>query len=378
MGQRTFWRWLTATTAALCLAATQGWALVRFDDGNDQIFVNTSLSVAYDSNIFASNGGSGDVLTTTSLSLEYTRRAGYIGINASAAWNLGRFDSNTGQDFSNPALHLELVKGSGRTTGTLTLDASRNSSADTTVNMRTDSWNYLAGLNWKYPVIDRYSLSGGFNYGLTTYEDPAPGIYNLTTYGSSLDLFYAYTSARDLIAGYAVQFSDSGAGTRSIDHSFTVGVSGKILAKVNGTVRAGYQLRQQQATGETFGSWTASASSTWNLNRRVSFTATLSKAFTTSAADSTVDNLAANLDMQYALRARWSLYAGIGGGKNDFLSGSDAGRRDYYLTWSTGVNYSLNDHFKASLTYSYFQNWSNRSSGVFDRQSVTLNLSSRW
>jgi len=175
-----------------------------------------------------------------------------------------------------------------------------------------------------------------------------------------------------------VQFSDSGAGTRSIDHSFTVGVSGKILAKVNGTVRAGYQLRQQQATGETFGSWTASASSTWNLNRRVSFTATLSKAFTTSAADSTVDNLAANLDMQYALRARWSLYAGIGGGKNDFLSGSDAGRRDYYLTWSTGVNYSLNDHFKASLTYSYFQNWSNRSSGVFDRQSVTLNLSSRW
>jgi len=139
MGQRTFWRWLTATTAALCLAATQGWALVRFDDGNDQIFVNTSLSVAYDSNIFASNGGSGDVLTTTSLSLEYTRRAGYIGINASAAWNLGRFDSNTGQDFSNPALHLELVKGSGRTTGTLTLDASRNSSADTTVNMRTDS-----------------------------------------------------------------------------------------------------------------------------------------------------------------------------------------------------------------------------------------------
>jgi opacity protein-like surface antigen len=67
-----------------------------------------------------------------------------------------------------------------------------------------------------------------------------------------------------------------------------------------------------------------------------------------------------------------------GGGHSEFLSGFDAGREDYYFTWSFGVSYSMNDHFKASLTYSYFQNWSNRAASDFDRHSITLNVSSRW
>ena len=378
MGKRFFWRRLALIAAAFAFAATTGRALVKFDDGHDQIFVNASVSIGYDSNIFATKGGAGDFLTSSSFGIEYARRAGYIGVNGSINWSLGKFGSNTSQDFSNPSMNLELVKSSGRTTGSLTLSAARQSSADTAVNMRTDSWNYAAGLNWKYPVIDRYSLSGSFNYGLVSYQEAAPGIYNLTTYGANLDLFYVYTSERDLIAGYAIQLSDSGAGTQTLDHSFTVGVSGKIIPKINGTVRAGYEIRQEAASGRTFDSWTSTASVTWSFNRRLTFTGTLSKAFSTTATDASIDTLSANLDMQYALRAKWSLYAGLGGGESDFLSGNDPGRQNYYFTWSVGVNYSLNDHFKASLTYSYFENWSNRGPGNFDRNSITLNMSTRW
>ncbi|MBW8781476.1 MAG: outer membrane beta-barrel protein [Verrucomicrobia bacterium] len=372
-------RWLASGIAAITLLATNGLALVKFDDGHDQIFVNASVSIGYDSNIFARKDGGGDTLTTTSFGIEYARHAGYIAVNASIVWSLGQFGSNPDQNFSNPTLNLELIKSTGRTTGSFTVNAARQSSSDAVANTRTDSWTYTTGLNWKYPVIDRYSLAGDFNYGLVSYQQAPPGIYNLTSYGASLDLFYTYTSERDLIAGYSIKINDAdGANSQSIDHNFTVGMSGKITSKLNGTVRAGYEIRQESATGQSFGSWSASAAVTWSVNRRLTFTGTLTKDFTTSSTDASIDSLNAALNAQYVVSAHWIVYSGIGGGESKFLSGTDTGRQDYYFTWNAGVGYNLNEHFKASLTYAFYESWSNRSASNYDRNSLTLNLSTRW
>lgn len=378
MGPRFFWKRLALLVVVSGLTTAKGWALIKFNEGRDQIFINASVTIAHDSNISSSQGGGGDFLTTTSFSMEYARRAGYIGVNASVAWNLGQFGSNTAQNFSNPSMNLEFVKSSGRATGSLTLSAARESRADTVVNSRTDSWNYEAGLNWKYPVIDRYSLSGNFNYGMTSYQNATPGIYNLTNYGASVDLFYVYTTERDLFSGYAINFGNSAAGTQTIDHSWTAGVSGRIVPKINGTVRAGYEIRQDSASKQTYDSWTASSAVTWNMNKKVTFTGTLRKAFSTTATNATIDSLSANLGIHYSLTGRWSVFTDIGGGENDFLNGPLSGRIDYYYTWDAGVNYNLNDHLKASLTYSYYQSWSNRALGNYSRDTITLNLSTRW
>lgn len=378
MAPRTIWRWMTVGGAFLHLSTVSAWALLKFNEGRDQIFVTGTLSVGYDSNIFATKDGEGDFVTNSSLALEYARRAGLISVNGNVAWNLGSFASNASEDFANPSMGLELVKNTGRTTGSFTLGASRQSQADANVNQRTDAWNYNAGLNWKYPVIERYSLSGSFGYGLLDYTDNSSALVDLSTYSASTDLFYTYTSQRDLFAGYRIRLSESSADSKSTDHAFTVGVSGKILSKLNGTVRFGYQIREEEPSGDIFGSYTAAASTTWAINKRLSLTGTLSKDFSTTATESTVDTTRANLDAQYVFNHRWSLYSGIGGGYSEFLNGVDNGREDYYFTWSTGVNYTLNDHFKASLTYSYFQNWSNRSISNFERNSITLFLSSRW
>ena len=362
----------------LKLSTTSAWALFKFNEGRDQIYVNTSVSAGYDSNIFAQKGGEGDVVTNGSLGLEYIRHAGMIGVNGQLGWNIGKFASNASEDFSNPTLGLELVKESGRTTGSFTLNATRQSQADPNVNQRTDSWSYNTGLNWKYPVIERYSLAGTFGYGLIDYVDNSAGLTDLTTYTASGDVYYTYSSQRDIIAGYRIRQSDTSSGGGTTDHSFTAGVTGKILAKLKGTVRAGYQIREDGDTGKNYGSTTASASATWTVNKRFTLTGTLNKDFSTTANDASVDTTSFNLDAQYALRNHWSLYSGVGVGYSDFLNGSDTGRTDRYFTWSAGVNYSLNEHFKASLTYSYFQNWSTRDLSNFDRNSITLNLSSRW
>ncbi|CAM2861419.1 outer membrane beta-barrel protein [Rariglobus hedericola] len=369
---------MAVAIGGVSLQLSSAHALIKFNEGRDQLFVIGTMAIGYDSNIFANSSAESDVVTNTTLALEYARRAGLISVNGNIGWNLGSFASNGSEDFSNPTMGLELVKNTGRTTGSFTLGASRQSQADANVGLRTDSWNYDAGLNWKYPVIERYSLAGSFGYSLLDYIDNSANLVDLTSYTASTDLFYTYTSQRDLFAGYRIRFGETSTQNTITDHAFTVGVSGKILSKLNGTVRAGYQIRQESASGDTFGSYTASASTTWSVNKRLSLTGTLSKDFSTTATESTMDTTRFNLDAQYAFNHRWSVFTGVGAGYSEFLNGVDGGREDYYITWSAGVNYTLNDHFKASLTYSYFQNWSNRSLSTFDRNSLTLFLSSRW
>lgn len=378
MGLRTSARWLLTGSTVALFGAADSFALFKFNEGRDQIYITGTASVGYDSNIFSSREAEGDFLISSSLLLEYARRAGLIGVNANIGWNLGSFASNASEDFSNPTMGLEFTKTTGRTTGSITLNASRQSKADANINQRTDSWNYNAGIQLKYPVIERYSIAGGVGYGLLDYVDNGAGLVDLSTYTANADLFYTYSSQRDLIAGYRIRESETSNGGSTTDHAFTVGVSGKIASKLNGTVRVGYQIRTENDTGQMYDSYTMSASTTWSVNKRFTLTGTLSKDFSTTATDSTIDAFSANLDAQYVLNYRWSLYSGIGGGYSDFLNGLDQDREDYYFTWNVGVAYNLNDHFKASLTYSFFQNWSNRSTSSFTRNSITLSVSSRW
>ena len=119
---------------------------------------------------------------------------------------------------------------------------------------------------------------------------------------------YSYTSQRDLFAGYRYRFSESSADTTITDHAFAVGVSGKILSNLNGTLRFGCQIRQEDPSGDVFGGYTATASTTWAINKRMSLTGTLSKDFSTTATDSTTDITRANLDAQYVFNSKWSVY----------------------------------------------------------------------
>ncbi len=373
-------RRLTGLLAALVLTATPGLALVRFNDGRDQIYVTGTVEYGYNSNIFARQGGQGDSTTTTSLLVEYTRRAGYIGVNSSIGWDFGRFSKFTSENFADPHMAVELTKDIGRTTGSLTLNAARQSSADAAANVRTVSWSYNAGLNWKYPVIERYTLSGGFAYGLLEYIGNG-SLTNLTTYTANVDMFYVYNNERDLLGGYRLRLSDTTASTKDVDQSISVGVSGRVIDKINGSVRVGWQIRQSTTVGgpnETFQALTASADTSWDITKHAKLLGHLGKDFTTTATNISTDSLTAGIQGQYAHDARLSFVAGVGYGLNKFLGPLGGGRQDQSLSWNAGVNYSYNDHFKVSLNYDYFINWSTLAASSFARHGVNVTVSSRW
>jgi opacity protein-like surface antigen len=381
MQRPTFWRWLTACLAAVVMAISPVQALVRFNDGKDQIYVTGTLAYGVDSNIFATKGGGGDSTLTLGVNVEYQRRAGIIGVNAAIGWDIGRFAKFTSEDFMNPHMSLELTKDTGRTTGSLQLNAARQSSTDSAANLRTQSWAYGTNLNWKYPVVERYTLSGGFGYSLMDYQDNT-SVSDLATFTANIDLFYVYNTERDLMAGYRYRLNDTSANTQDVDHNIYAGISGKIFSKLNGSLRVGYQLRQSAAIGpipaETFTGYTVVSGLGWALTKRVALTGSIGKDFTTTSTNISTDSLTASLQADYTYNAKHSYFAGVGYGENKFLGIAGAGRRDYNFSWNAGLNYTPSEHFKVSLAYSYFQNWSNRAASNFGRNSVNLTLTSRW
>jgi hypothetical protein len=382
-------RWIaTAGLAVAGLAASPAArALVTLEDGRDKIFVNGSVGIAYDSNVFSNSSSGGSMTYTATVGLEYVRRAGWIGVNASVVWTFTEYGSYPGQNFADPAFQAEFDKESGRTTGALTLGAQKQNRADVDVNTIDSSWAYVAGLTARYPVIDRYSISGSFNYAYTDYADQKL-FTNLSQYSASLQLYYILSEERDVFAGYRYRYSESSGVAHDVDHSAFAGVSGRILPGLNGSLQAGYEVRlpyeHDTTHGGTTGGYTLAGSATWDFNRKSSLTGTISKDFGTTATATSIDTLTGQLTYTYAYSAKLSVFAGVGGGETTFFG--DLGRiypggperQDYTFNYNVGVNYTLNQHFKASLEYIYMRNWSNLSIADFPRDTTTLTLTSRW
>jgi len=354
-------------------------ALFRFNDSRERLFLLLSTSLGWDSNVFASANEKSDTLVTAAASIDYSRRAGIIGVNASLGMELGRFVEFNSEDYVNPRASFGLVKTTGRTTGSLSLGAARESRADVAANVRAESWNYDSLFKVRYPVIDRYSLSGSLGYNMRDFTEN-PLLVDLATATASADLLYAYDSRRDLFAGYRLRLTDSALDTQSYDHAFTLGVTGRIIPRLNGTVRVGYQFRDTTGLlrNEDFSAVNAGIALTWTLSRRTNLTGQISKDFATTSTDITNDTVAATLDFKMAVNAKLGATAGVGYGTADFLGTRGAGRRDTYATATASAQYLLTEKVNFSLTASHLRNWSTLALADYDRNAVTLGLSCRF
>ncbi len=127
-----------------------------------------------------------------------------------------------------PKVTAELTKQTGQDDRLLTVSVQREDRADVTVNTRDISWNYDAGFNFQYPVIERYSISGSFDYNHADYSDQQL-FTNLTTYTENLYLYYILNEQRDLFIDYRLRESDEATGDYDIDNSLSAGVSGRVV-----------------------------------------------------------------------------------------------------------------------------------------------------
>lgn len=359
-------------------------ALVSLEDGRDHVFVDGTVAVGYDSNVFANAGSGGSLVTEGSLGLNFTRRAGWIGVNASAELDYASYARYHGQDYADPKVTAELTKQTGRTTGSLTMSIQKQDRADVTVNTRDTAWIYDVGLNVQYPVIERYSLTGTLDWNKTDYED-RDLFTNLTVYTGNLYLYYILNDERDLFIDARGRYTDEADGTYDIDKALSAGISGRVYGPFNGSLQAGFQNRTAYGTlnAGNYNDVTASGTATWNMNRRMTLTAMLSRDYSTTATAQSIDDTTASLTFQDSLTAKAS-FTLIGSiGENRFLGEEgilpDGARRvDDFYALSAQYYYTLNQHLKFSLTYSYYRSYSTLAYAEFPRHQVFLSLISHW
>jgi hypothetical protein len=355
-------------------------ALLDFNDGHDRVTVSAEYGITYDSNLFVHAGGTGDYDQSLSLGANYTRRAGLIGVNASLSVTTARFTKFSSEDFTNPSFSLELTKGKGRLTGTVSLSVQRESRSDAAANIRANSWNYDSTINLRYPINDRYYFTSLSDFSRCDYVQNSL-LFNLRSYSEAIDVFYVYTSKLDLLGGYRIRLGEAQGGSHTQDHALTLGATGGILPKLSGSIRAGYQWRNESGnTGGHYGSLTTSLSLSWPMTTRVTFNGAASKDFTTVATDVSVDTTAFSLSasLKPTFRLKFVLNTGVGYAISNFLGARGDGREDRALSFNAGITFTLTSKLSASISYAYTDNHSNIAFSNFARHTATFNLSARY
>lgn len=378
MAPNVAYRAVLALALQVSFASPNLLAAVRLKGGKERIDLTFVGQIGWDSNIYSTSEGRGDTVTTASAAIEYQRRAGTIGMDASVGIEAGEFAETSSENYVNPRASVEFTKSTGRTTGSWATSAVRKSQGDVAANLRAELWDYETALKLRYPVIESYSLAGSIGYSQSDYLN-SPVLVDLGTFHASTDLFYALNSQRDLVAGYRLRVSDSAIDTLSRDHAVTIGLSGKIFPKVNGTIRAGFQTRKTTGPGidDENDGLTAATSATWTMDRRSSLTAQFSSDFATTSTDISTESTALTLDWKLAVNSKWSTTAGVAYGTLDFLGPRGAGRHDTYATASGALSLRRNERLSASLSYSYLCNWSTLALADYSRHTITIGITVR-
>ena len=374
-----------AAVLAIAVACPRAVALVSLQDGKDHLFVDGTFEMGYDSNVFTNALDKGSMVYEGSLGVEFTRRAGWIGVNGNVSVTYARYGAFRAQNYDDPKFSLEFTKQTGRTTGSITMSVQREDRADVTVNTRDPSWNYDFGVNVQYPVIERYTISGSFDFTRIDYVDKQL-FTDLSTYTGNLYLYYVLNEQRDLFINYRVRYEDEANGSYDIDNAVMGGVSGRVYGPFNGSLQLGVQERTPYGgvdTG-TFEDLTANGSATWNIDRRDQLTASLSRDYSNTAQAQNIEVTQAGLTYQDSINANSSGTLGANFGENRFLGEegiiepADKRRVDWFYSLSASYYYMINEHLKISLNYIYYRSYSTLAYAEFPRQQINLTLSSHW
>lgn len=353
-------------------------ALLNIDGARNQLFVFGNAMLSYNSNVFSNSLAESDYSLNTTLGVELKRRAGIIAVNAVGKISYQRFDKFSDQNSYNPNFYISFNKSTGRTTGSVTISAFRESRSDSVVNSRTTSWNFPVELSLKYPINEKFYLTSSTNYLRRRYSNN-PSLANYTDYAESLDLFYVYTSKLDLIGGYRIRISQTSFGNDTADHWFNIGATGGLLAKLQGTVRVGYQIRTVTGSShENFSHINASGSLSWPITRKLTLASQIARDFNTIATGASVDSTSISLQASYAFTRKIEFSAATTYGVSKFLGQNQPARSDDFFSFDLVAQYNMNEHFQVGSTYAYFRNWSTFSFSDFERHEISLNIACRY
>lgn len=240
---------------------------------------------------------------------------------------------------------------------------------------------YNAHLNFKYDVMPKYWVKGGFQWRRTEYtNNPSFGnnFSNSDVYTVPVDVFYRYSEKLSVGLGYRYRHTDTARsgltpGRNYNDHFFSVALDGEILPKLSAVANIGYQLRD--VSGSSNGQFAIDAELTYELTPKVELFAGGSHDFGVSSTGGGKELLSGHVGANYQIN---SFFSATGRFEQLHTKYRNVTRRDDTSYLNLSLNYSPNIYWTFSAGYGYVNNSSNINAASFSGNTISLSASLRY
>jgi hypothetical protein len=363
--------------ATLLVAAPQARALVVLESGKSQLFVTATGELTWDSNVYSNASQASDFYETGRIALDYDRKAGIFSASAGAELAYSHFQRLQTESGFEPSFRASLARVRGRLTGRANVEWREANESDNAANQRTRFREWNGHFELQYPLNHRFSVKATTAYESRDYLDPT--LFDRKILSEAVDVFHAYTSKLDLVAGYRVRWSDLPESYNRVDHALMLGANGKILPRLDGSVRIGYQRRIDQTPGaRNLDALTASIATWWAPRNWVTFGLQVTKDFSTTATALSADGFNGGLDAKLTTVSQIAVTAGLGYAHYTFYDKTGLARTDDSVYGRLGVEYPLTKRLKLTATATWLRNSSTFAFADYDRRLLNFGVSARY
>lgn len=365
--------------SSLLFPALSANAFMNLGEGEITLTANSTLT--YDSRISARSLDQGDTVLNLRTGLAYSRPSRNFVLGASFGVVVQRYLDFTENDDENFYFDVsitptERIETSRFTiTGSLILDS--RTSTDEQVGDIVTTRTYGARVGVLYDPNRHYNINLNAS---ATRDDPESDRYfqqDRYTAGVTLEVPINQDYFSEFGVSYSRNESDRTTNSQGDTYTGFVGLSGRILPKLSGTIRVGAQERETRALGSDTGPY-ASGGLTWSVGELTSLNFNLSHQFGTTIDDRSTESTSASLSANRQLNRRLTGFAGLRYDEEDLTSAGDGDRTDEEYSVFGGLNFDLNAWSNLSMNISYSDQTSSDSQFEFDRWRISLSASARW
>jgi hypothetical protein len=187
-----------------------------------------------------------------------------------------------------------------------------NSSQANALGTLIDSEVSSAAAWAEYPLFGKLKLGMAAGYDDTTFvNDSAESFPNKTIYSVPVRLFYGLSPKLDAVLQTRYRRTQIDelsfqAENNSTDYSVSLGVRGRLLPKLEGSIVVGYQLRDYDAVYENLAGLSTEVELEWKPLAKGAIRFSLHRDYTPAGSGETIEEVGASFSAEYAFTPIWS------------------------------------------------------------------------
>ena len=251
----------------------------------------------------------------------------------------------------------------------------QNTAAANRLGALTESEMTNVKLRGEYEISAKTSIEGRFGYLRTDYI--TTGLNDNETLEFPVNVYYAYSPKLDASVGFRYRHTEVTDGPDTDDYFFNVGFRGELTPKLETTVQIGVISRDfgTTALGDDT-SLGVNSSFTWYATDLTTVDATVNLDYSTGGTSASLQNTGASLSVLHSITPM--ITGNVIFSYNNAEYRDLSGREDDSYNAAFSINYSPNDYLTFRASYSYLKNDSTQLGGNFDNSILSIVASLRY